>query len=138
VNWVLVVLIRSGYYIAPAFDILLTAADMNLKNRIVRSELVYKITAGANGTKLLHLLSTPGSKISFGQGVGGVSKLYKYDWFVKFGITIETNPENVDACLKDNPDIIKMPNQVELSRLEYVDFNEPTRTLVRQLFIAEG
>jgi hypothetical protein len=46
---------RSGYYIAPAFDILLTAADMNLKNRIVRSELVYKITAGANGTKLLHL-----------------------------------------------------------------------------------
>jgi hypothetical protein len=22
---------RSGYYIAPAFDILLTAADMNLK-----------------------------------------------------------------------------------------------------------
>jgi hypothetical protein len=47
---------RSGYYIAPAFDILLTAADMNLKNRIVRSELVYKITAGPNGTKLLHLL----------------------------------------------------------------------------------
>jgi hypothetical protein len=45
---------RSGYYIAPAFDILLTAADMNLKNRIVRSELVYKITAGPNGTKLLH------------------------------------------------------------------------------------
>jgi hypothetical protein len=39
---------------------------------------------------------------------------------------------------KDNPDIIKMPNQVELSRLEYVDFNEPTRTLVRQLFIAEA
>ena len=49
---------RQGYYIAPAFDILLTAADMNLKNRIVRSELVYKITAGPNGTKLLHLLST--------------------------------------------------------------------------------
>jgi hypothetical protein len=28
-----------------------------------------------------------------------------------------------------------MPNQVELSRLEYVDFNEPTRTLVRQLLL---
>jgi hypothetical protein len=39
------------------------------------------------------------------------------------------------ACLKDNPDIIKMPNQVELSRLEYVDFNEPTRTLVRQYLL---
>ena len=63
---------RMGYYIAPAFDILLTAADMNLKNRIIRSELVYKITAGPNGTKLLHLLSTPGAKFSFGQGIGGV------------------------------------------------------------------
>jgi hypothetical protein len=31
-----------------------------------------------------------------------------------------------------------MPNQVELSRLEYVDFNEPTRTLVRQLFYCWG
>jgi len=70
---------RSGYYIAPAFDILLTAADMNLKNRIVRSELVYKITAGPSGTKLLHLLSVPGSKLSFGQGIGGVGS-NKYDW----------------------------------------------------------
>jgi hypothetical protein len=110
---------------------------MNLKNRIVRSELVYKITAGANGTKLLHLLSTPGSKISFGQGQGVVFKLYKYDWLSSLVLLLMRLTQNVDACLKDNPDIIKMPNQVELSRLEYVDFNEP-RTLVRQLFIAEA
>jgi hypothetical protein len=31
-----------------------------------------------------------------------------------------------------------MPNQVPLSRLDYADFNEPTKTLVRQLFIAEA
>jgi hypothetical protein len=110
---------------------------MNLKNRIVRSELVYKITAGANGTKLTSL-STPGSKISFGQGVGGVSSSINMTGCQVWYYYYETNPENVDACLKDNPDIIKMPNQVELSRLEYVDFNEPTRTLVRQLFIAEA
>lgn len=48
----------GGYYIAPAYDVLLTAADFNLKNRILRSELVYKLTAGPNGTRLLHLLST--------------------------------------------------------------------------------
>jgi hypothetical protein len=30
-----------------------------------------------------------------------------------------------------------MPNQVELSRLEYVDFNEPTRTL-RQIIYCWG
>jgi hypothetical protein len=129
---------RMGYYIAPAFDILLTAADMNLKNRIIRSELVYKITAGPNGTKLLHLLSTPGSKFSFGQGIGGVGSSINLTGCQVWYFYYDTVPENVDQCLKDNPDIIKMPNQVPLAKLDYTDFNEPTKTLVRQLFIAEG
>jgi hypothetical protein len=129
---------RMGYYIAPAFDILLTAADMNLKNRIIRSELVYKITAGPNGTKLLHLLSTPGSKFSFGQGIGGVGSSINITGCQVWYFYYDTVPENLDQCLKDNPDIIKMPNQVPLAKLDYTDFNEPTKTLVRQLFIAEG
>ncbi len=129
---------RSGYYIAPAFDILLTAADMNLKNRIVRSELVYKITAGPNGTKLLHLLSVPGSKMSFGQGIGGVGSSINMTGCQVWYFYYDTTPENADKCKNDNPDIIKMPNQVPLSKLDYADFNEPTKTLVRQLFIAES
>jgi hypothetical protein len=129
---------RMGYYIAPAFDILLTAADMNLKNRIIRSELVYKVTAGPNGTKLLHLLSTPGSKFSFGQGIGGVGSSINLTGCQVWYFYYDTEPENVDQCLKDNPDIIKYPNQIPLSKLDYSDFNEPTKTLVRQLFIAEG
>jgi len=132
----------GGYYIAPAFDILLQAADMNLKNRIVRSELVYKITAGPNGTKLLHLLSTPGSKFSFGSGVGtgnlGVGSSINMTGCQVWYFYYDTTPENVDGCRADNPDIIKMPNQVPLSKLDYADFNEPTKTLVRQLFIAEA
>ena len=129
---------RSGYYIAPAFDILLTAADMNLKNRIVRSELVYKITAGPNGTKLLHLISTPGSKLSFGQGIGGVGSSINMTGCQVWYFYYDTTNADIDACKADNPDIIKMPNQVPLSKLDYADFNEPTKTLVRQLFIAEG
>lgn len=129
---------RMGYYIAPAFDILLTAADMNLKNRIVRSELVYKITAGPNGTKLLHLLSTPGSKFSFGQGIGGVGSSINMTGCQVWYFYYDTNQDNKDACLKDNPDVIKMPNQVPMSKLDYVDFNEPTKTLIRQLFFAEA
>jgi hypothetical protein len=129
---------RMGYYIAPAFDILLTAADMNLKNRIVRSELVYKITAGPAGTKLLHLMSTPGSKLSFGQGIGGVGSSINMTGCQVWYHYYDTTPENIDQCLQDNPDIIKMPNQVPLSKLDYADFNEPTKTLIRQLFIAEA
>lgn len=129
---------RMGYYIAPAFDILLTAADMNLKNRIIRSEMVYKITAGPDGTKLLHLLSTPGSKFSFGQGIGGVGSSINMTGCQVWYFYYDTTPDNIDQCLKDNPDIIKMPNQVPLSKLDYADFNEPTKTLIRQLFIAES
>lgn len=129
---------RMGYYIAPAFDILLTAADMNLKNRIIRSELVYKITAGPDGSKLLHLLSTPGSRFSFGQGIGGVGSSINLTGCQVWYFYYDTTPENIDQCLKDNPDIIKMPNQVPLSKLDYADFNEPTKTLIRQLFIAEA
>lgn len=129
---------RMGYYIAPAFDILLTAADMNLKNRIVRSELVHKITAGPNGTKLLHLMSTPGSKLSFGQGIGGVGSSINMTGCQVWYHYYDTTSENVDQCRLDNPDIIRMPNQVPLARLEYADFNEPTKTLIRQLFIAEA
>lgn len=129
---------RMGYYIAPAFDILLTAADMNLKNRIVRSELVYKVTAGPNGTKLLHLLSTPGSKFSFGQGIGGVGNSVNLTGCQVWYFYYDTTPENADKCKQDNPDIIKLPNQVPLSKLDFSEFNEPTKILIRQLFIAEG
>lgn len=129
---------RSGYYIAPAFDILLTAADMNLKNRIIRSELVYKITAGPNGTKLLHLLSTPGSRLSLGNSVGAIGSSISIAGCQVWYYYYETTPDNVDKCRLDNPDIIKLPNEVPLSKLDFATFNEPTKTLIRQLFIAEA
>lgn len=129
---------RSGYYVAPAFDILLTASDMNLKNRIIRSELVYKITAGPDGTKLLHLLSTPGSKLTFGNAIGGLGSSISVAGCQVWYHYYDTNGKNVDECRKDNPDIIKLPNEVPLSKLDFSTFNEPTKTLVRQLFIAEA
>lgn len=131
----------AGYYIAPAFDILLTAGDMNLKNRIVRSDLVYKVTAGPDGTRLLHLLSTPGSRLSFGSGLGTAGGLASslsiagcQVWYFYY----DTTADNVDQCRKDNPDIIKLPNEVPLARLDFAAFNEPTKVLIRQLFIAEA
>jgi len=131
----------GGYYIAPAYDILLTAQDFNLKNRILRSELVYKITAGPDGTRLLHLMSTPGSRMSFGAGIGAgsgiggsVNMTGCHVWYHYY----DTTPENVDECRLDNPDIIKLPNEVPLAKLDFNDFNEPTKTLVRQLFVAEA
>lgn len=132
---------NSGFYITPAFDVLLTASDMNLKNRMVRSELVHKITAGPNGTKILHLMSVPGSKLSFGQGIGGAPNSINMTgcqvWYHYYD-TSTLSDDDKNLCKKSNPDIIKMPNEVPLSELNYEDFNPPTKTLIRQLFIAEA
>jgi hypothetical protein len=134
----------GGYYIAPAFDVLLTAADYNLKHRLLRSELVYKLTAGPDGTRLLHLFSVPGSKLSFGHGTaegglgfGGTSSIGiagSKVWYHYYDV----GPDDADECRKENDDIIKLPHEVPLSKVELSDLNEPTKTLIRRLFIAES
>jgi len=133
----------GGYFIAPAYDILLTASDFNLKNRLLRSEMVYKLTAGPNGTRLLHLLSTPGSKFSFGGGVGnpgntgiggGINLTGCQVWYYYYDV----DPQDVDECRKLNPDIITAVNDVPLAKMDFTRFNEPTKTLVRQLFVSEA
>ena len=135
----------GGYYIAPAFDVLLTAQDLNLKHRLLRSELVYKLTAGPNGTRLLHLLTTPGSKLSFGGGMAngratggpGISSVGIQGskvWYFYY----DTDASNNDDCLAQNNDIIKIPSDVNLGRLDFNDFNEPTKILIRQLLVADA
>lgn len=132
---------NGGYYITPAFDVLLTAADMNLKNRMVRSELVHKITAGPDGTRIVHLMSVPGSQFSFGQGIAGTPNSINMTgcqvWYHYYD-TASLSPDDVDKCKKANSDIIKLPNEVPLSELDFETFNPPTKTLIRQLFIAEA
>lgn len=133
----------GGYYIAPAFDVLLQASDMNLKHRLLRSELVYKLTAGPNGTRLLHLMSTPGSKLSFGGGVSsaGATAMAGRSSIGLAGCKVwyfyyDTTGGDADECRKENKDIIKLPNEVPLAKIEFEDLNEPTKILVRNLFIA--
>jgi len=132
----------GGYYIAPAFDVLLTASDYNLKNRLLRSELMYKITAGPNGTRLLHLMSTPGSRLSFGHGAAtgingigasGIGLAGCHVWYYYYDTGADP-----DRCRAENKDIIKLPNEVPLDKLSYEDFNEPTKILIRQLLVAKA
>jgi hypothetical protein len=136
---------NGGHYIAPAFDVLLAAQDFNLKNRMLRGELVYKITAGSDGKRLLHLISTPGSKLSFGgmgagMAVGGGAGATSIGlkgcrvWYHYY----ETTPENVEQCREDNPDIIMLPNEVPLNKLQFSKFNEPTKQFIRQLFFGHA
>ena len=56
----------GGFYIAQAMDVAYMATDLAYKNRLLRGDLTYKVTAGPEGTHIIHLYSTPGSKLTFG------------------------------------------------------------------------
>lgn len=125
----------GGYYIAPAYDVLATSMDFNLKNNILRSDLIYKVTAGPNGTRLIHLMNTPG-RTNFTQrgffsqfGMTGCAVWYHY---------YDINPGNVDECRKLNPDVLLTPDQVPLEELDYFHFNTATKNIIRKLLVAEA
>jgi hypothetical protein len=123
--------------VAPAFDIMMRAQDFSLKSKLLRSEMTYKVTAGPNGTRLLHLMPIPGGRLNFGVGINGnsVGLAGTKVWYHYYD-TNGMSDEDLDQCLKENEDIIKLPNQVPLSKLEYGDLNEPTKVWVRRYLTA--
>lgn len=116
----------GSYAIMPAFDILLRATDRNLKNRIIGSELCYKITNGPNGTKYVHLMNTPGSAQDHRNSLYRQAKV----WYWYYDTT--TTP----GCLEANKDIIKSPADVPLNDMSYDDLNDPSKIWVRRYFTA--
>lgn len=125
----------AGLWALPMADVATMAADLKLKNEFFRSDLVYKVTAGPNGTHLLHLLSTPGSRLTFGAGGVNMYPLQNcYCWYTYY----DTNADNVDECYKQNNDILLTPDQVPLNEMDYSLFNAPAKATIRQLLIGHA
>lgn len=125
----------AGLWALPAYDIALMSADLSYKNQLIKSDLTYKVTAGPDGTHLVHLMSTPGSKLTFGAGYAGTYPLENcYCWYTYYDVT----PENVDECRRLHSDILLSPDQVPLEEMSYEYLNAPTKALIRQLLIAEA
>lgn len=125
----------GGFYIAQSMDVAYMATDLAYKNRLLRGDLTYKVTAGPNGTRILHLYSTPGSKISFGSTInlnGGLSLVGCEVWYTYY----DTTMGNVDDCRRENPDVILTPDQIPLTKMDFAYLNEPTKVIVRKLFVA--
>lgn len=128
----------GGFYTAPAADVAYLATDLTYKNRLLRSDLVYKITGGPNGTKILHLLSTPGSRLSFGYmgGMGqGIGLVGCEVWYTYYDVN---SADEANDCRMTNPDVILSPDQVPLNKLDFAFFNEPTKVIIRQLLVAKA
>lgn len=125
----------GGFYLSPAYDILTRNADYNLKQRIISSDLVYKITAGANGTKLLHLLPPPGSRITFGLPslTNGIDVTGSKVWYHYYEVK---DDEERQRCLNENKDIIKLPSDVPVDVVNFDELNTPSKQWVRDYFTA--
>lgn len=128
----------GGFYTAPAADVAYLSADLMYKNRLLRSDLVYKITAGPDGTHLLHLLSTPGSKLTFGfsNGVGGALSLIGCEvWYTYYDAS---NGDEDECAIAHADSVVLSPDQVPLSDLSYEFLNQPTKAIIRQLLVAKA
>lgn len=115
---------NGSYFMTPAFDLLLRMQDRNLKNRLIGGDLTYRITAGPNGTKIIHLHNTPGGKFDF----HSMKRNYKV-WYWYY----ET--EDRDKCLEENKDVIRLPSDVEIMGLKWDDLNKPAQNWVRKYLI---
>ena len=72
-----------------------------------RSDLTFKVTAGPDGTHLIHLLSTPGSKLTFGHGgfAGQYSLMNCACWYTYYDVSGEGD-NTAEQCMLDNKDSI--------------------------------
>jgi len=126
----------GGMFLGSAYDITARNADFNLKQRIISGDLIYKITAGPNGTKLLHLLPPPGSRLSFGRGAFGGGNTQIDGSRVWYHYYETTSTEDRQRCLNDNKDIIKLPSDVPIDVVNYDELNTPSRRWVRDYALA--
>jgi len=118
----------GSYFMMPAFDMLLRMQEINIQRRIIAGDLTYRITALPEGKKALHLMQTPGGKFDFGNATMMRGRVWY--WYYDAG------PADRDKCLKDNPDIIKLPSDVPLDTIDWVDLNNPAQVWIRRWFTA--
>ena len=127
----------GGFYTTQASDVAYLAADLKFKQSLFIDDFVYKVTAGPNGTHLLHLMSTPGSRLSFGfagRNVWGLGLVGCEVWYTYY----DTSNGDEDECLRAHmDDVILSPYQVPLAQIDFAFLNEPAKATVRQLFVAK-
>ena len=133
----------TGFYIGSAYDTALMSVDLKYKNSLLRGDLAYKVTAGPDGTHLVHLMSTPGSPIMVG-GVAaddtwGWNKYSNcYVWYTYYDVSDGTE-EDIDKCrIENRDDVVLTPDQVPFESMSYDLMNYPTQQIIRKLLIAEA
>lgn len=133
----------TGFYIGNVYDTILMASDLKYKNSLLRGDLAYQVTAGPEGTHLVHLLSVPGSPNMVGgiaaDDTWGWNKYAScYVWYTYYDVS-NANEDGIEQCrLENKDDIIITPDQVPLDKMRYELMNNPSQQIIRRLLVAEA
>ena len=132
----------GGLYAMPLYDVALVSADMKEKNKFLGCDLVYKGTAGPNGTHLIHLESVPGGRF---EKMGGFGRRHPmFCWYTYYDISNKSEDECNDLLVNgglvggSGSDVLLSPDQIPLSKMDYAFMNDPSKTIVRQLLVGEA
>lgn len=133
----------TGFYIGNVYDTILMASDLKYKNSLLRGDLAYQVTAGPEGTHLVHLLSVPGSPNMVGgiaaDDTWGWNKYAScYVWYTYYDVA-GGSEDDIEQCrLENKDDIIITPDQVPLDKMRYELMNNPSQQIIRRLLVAEA
>ena len=123
---------RPAMYVQPTYSVLLSAQDRRMKQRVLQSELTYKITGLEDGRKMLHLYPIPGDRNEiadrWGKHYAGRKVWYWY---------YDTDKEDRNKCLEDNVDVIRLPSDVPIDTLDWDNVNSVGKQQIRDLLIAK-
>jgi hypothetical protein len=120
---------NGSYFMMSGFDYLIRMQEANILSRILGGSLTYRITGLPDGKKLIHLMNTPGGRFNWSSYNAYVGKAVWY-WYY------DVEPDSRADCLKNNPDIIKLPTDVPIEELTWTDLNVPGQQWVRRWFTA--
>lgn len=132
----------TSFYVGNMYDAALMSSDIKYKNSWFRGDLSYKVTAGPDGTHIIHLLSTPGSPNSLGgisaDDTWGWNKYCGHIvWYTYYDVEGYTDEEINECRLANSDDILITPEQVPMSQLSYSMMNDATKATIRRLLTAE-
>jgi hypothetical protein len=120
---------QGSFFMMSGFDYLVRMQEANVLSRILGGSLTYRITGLPDGKKAIHLYNTPGGRFNWNNINGYVGKAVWY-WYY------DVEPDSRADCLKNNPDIIKLPTDVPIEELTWTDLNVPGQQWVRRWFTA--
>lgn len=122
----------APFYAAPLFDVALASTNMKEKNKYLGCDLTYKVTAGPDGTHLVHIMNVPGGKF---EKMGGFGRMHEcYCWYTYYDVASGED----DECANANPEVYMSPDQIKLDMKNYGVLNDAAKSVVTHIFLGNA